>query len=251
MTKAITINEFKVNKEAALAFIAEALRANQSFEDGRYYFYFGIENGEVTSDGENCVTISFDIDAYIVDVMAANEGWKFTEKYFTEDTQYDDEYYKYYTDNGSYRINKLFWDENDFGTVVSKFENDAVYSEKFNEIVEEIYDVVMMKGLNDMKRYLVISEKAETKTEDVINEAMNEGLQNGYYTVLAEVETIEDARKILSQHKIHPEKSGKRYESYLVYAEEQEYDEDSEQWETTGTYEFAEVVIDDDDDDEE
>lgn len=251
MTKTMKISEFKENKEAALAFIASVLRENQSFEDGLYYFYFGIENEEVTSDGENCVTISFDIDAYIVDVMAEKEGWEFTEEYFTEDTQYDDEYYKYYTDNGSYRINKLFWDENDFGTVVSKFENDAVYSEKFNEIVEEIYDAVIMKGLNDMKRYLVISEKAETKTEDVINEAMNEGLQNGSYTVLAEVETIEDARKILSKHKIRPEKNGKRYESYLVYADEQEYDESIEEWESTGTYEFAEVVIDEDEDDEE
>lgn len=102
-----------------------------------------------------------------------------------------------------------------------------------------------------MTKYVIISEKAESRTADVINEAMNEGLQNGSYTVLAEVETIEDARKILSKHKIHPEKSGKRYESYLVYADEQEYDESIEEWESTGTYEFAEVVIDEDEDDEE
>lgn len=98
-----------------------------------------------------------------------------------------------------------------------------------------------------MIKYVIIEEKAETRTTDVVNEAMDDGLQNGYYNVLAEVETIEEARKILSKHIITPKKNGKIYTSYLVYAEKQEYNESLEEWESTGTYEFAEVVTDDDD----
>lgn len=96
-----------------------------------------------------------------------------------------------------------------------------------------------------MTKYVIISEKAETRTADVINEAMENGLQNGYYSVLAEVDTIEQARDILVKHTIKPEKCGNRYESYLVYAEEQEYNDISEEYESTGTYEFAALITDD------
>ena len=89
------------------------------------------------------MTARFSIDDYIIDVMADREGWHFTEEYFTEETLYSDQYYKYYYDDGICRINSHFWDEHDFGTVISNFENDEAYSSKFAEIIEEIYDAVI------------------------------------------------------------------------------------------------------------
>ena len=145
----INTNNFKANKNQALAFIATALRVNQSYEDGQYYFHVTDDGSIITAyndyrEAESTVTARFSIDDYIIDVMADREGWNFTEEYFTDETQYSDEYYKYYyTDNGICMINYLFWDEHDFGTVISNFENDEAYSSKFAEIVNEIYDAVI------------------------------------------------------------------------------------------------------------
>lgn len=144
----INTKTFKENKNEALAFIATALRANQSYEDGQYYFHFTNDGSIITayndySEAESTVTARFSIDDYIIDVMADREGWHFTEEYFTEETLYSDQYYKYYYDDGICRINSHFWDEHDFGTVISNFENDEAYSSKFAEIIEEIYDAVI------------------------------------------------------------------------------------------------------------
>ena len=145
----INTNTFKENKAEALAFIATALRENASYEDGQYYFHFTNDGCIITaynnySEAESTVTACFSIDDYIIDVMAEREGWHFTEEYFNEETMYSDDNYKYYyTDNGICKINYLFWDEHDFGTVISNFENDEAYSLKFAEIVEEIYDTVI------------------------------------------------------------------------------------------------------------
>lgn len=144
----INTNTFKANKSEALTFIANVLRKNASYEDGQYYFHFTDDGSTITayndySKAESTVTARFSIEDYIIDTMAEIEGWHFTEEYFTEETQYSDEYYKYYYDDGICKINRYFWDENDFGTVISNFENNDAYSSKFAEIVNEIYDAVI------------------------------------------------------------------------------------------------------------
>lgn len=97
-----------------------------------------------------------------------------------------------------------------------------------------------------MKKWLVIEEAIEARTEDVISEAYDQGLQNGYFKIIAEVATLEEARKILSENIISVKKISatvKRYSADLYYIEEQEWDEDMEEWETDlDSLEFAEVV---------
>lgn len=98
-----------------------------------------------------------------------------------------------------------------------------------------------------MKKWLVIEEAIEARTEDVISEAYEQGLQNGYFKIIAETETLEEARKILAENTIAVSSfktaGGKRYSANLYYLEEQEWDEDMEEWETDlDSLEFAKVV---------
>lgn len=99
-----------------------------------------------------------------------------------------------------------------------------------------------------MKKYLVIEEPIETKTADVISEAYEQGLKNGYYKVIAETENLEEARKILAENTIAVSSfrtaGGKRYSANLYYIEEQEWDEDMEEWETDlDSLEFAKIIV--------
>ncbi len=99
-----------------------------------------------------------------------------------------------------------------------------------------------------MKKYLVIEEPIETRTSDVISEAYEQGLQNGYFEIIAETESLEEARKILAENTIIVSSSrtagGKRYSANLYYLEEQEWDEDIEEWETNlDSLEFAKIIV--------
>ena len=144
----IKTNTFKANKSEALTFLTNVLRENASYEDGQYYFHFTFDDEKITaynynSEEERTITARFSIEDYIIETMAEKEGWSFTNEYFTDETRYTDEYYKYYYEDGICKINCHFWDENDFSTIISNFENDEAYSSKFAEIVEEIYDAVI------------------------------------------------------------------------------------------------------------
>ena len=98
-----------------------------------------------------------------------------------------------------------------------------------------------------MKKYLVIEEPIETRTEDIISEAYEQGLKNGYFKIIAEVATLEEARKILSENIISVKRISapvKRYSADLYYIEEQEWDEDMEEWETNlDSLEFAKITV--------
>ena len=99
-----------------------------------------------------------------------------------------------------------------------------------------------------MKKYLVIEEPIETRTSDVISEAYEKGLKNGYYKVIAETENLEEARKILAENTIAVSSfrtaGGKRYSADLYYIEEQEWNEDMEEWETNlDNLEFAKIIV--------
>lgn len=98
-----------------------------------------------------------------------------------------------------------------------------------------------------MKKYLVIEEPIETRTEDIISEAYEQGLKNGYFKIIAEVATLEEARKILSENIISVKRISapvKRYSADLYYIEEQEWNEDMEEWETDlDSLEFAKIIV--------
>lgn len=98
-----------------------------------------------------------------------------------------------------------------------------------------------------MKKYLVIEEPIETRTEDIISEAYEQGLQNGYFKIIAEVANLEEARKILSENIISIKRISapvKRYSADLYYIEEQEWNEDMEEWETDlDSLEFAKIIV--------
>lgn len=107
-----------------------------------------------------------------------------------------------------------------------------------------------------MKKYLVIEEPIETRTSDVISEAYEQGLQNGYFEIIAEAESLEEARKILTENTIIVSSvrtaGGKRYSADLYYLEEQEWDEDMEEWETDlDSLEFAKIVETEEDEENE
>lgn len=94
-----------------------------------------------------------------------------------------------------------------------------------------------------MKKYLVIEEPIETKTSDVISEAYEQGIQNGYFKIIAETESLEEARKVLAKNTIDVKKKGKIYTAILYYLEEQEYNE-IEEWETNlDSLEFAKIIV--------
>ena len=106
MTRAMKISEFKENKEKAFAFIVSVLRENASYEDGQYYFHFTAENDEI---------IAF--DSY----MGADTT-------VTASISADDMCRTANMDFGS-----------DLGDILANFED----TERFNDVVEEIYDSVI------------------------------------------------------------------------------------------------------------
>lgn len=93
-----------------------------------------------------------------------------------------------------------------------------------------------------MKKYLVIEEPIETRTSDVISEAYEQGIQNGYFKIIAETESLEEARKVLAKNTIEIEKRNTRYNAILYYLEAQEWNENMEEWETDlDSLEFAKM----------
>lgn len=93
-----------------------------------------------------------------------------------------------------------------------------------------------------MKKYLVIEEPIETRTSDVISEAYEQGIQNGYFKIIAETESLEEARKVLEKNTIEIEKRNTRYNAILYYLEAQEWNEKTEEWETDlDSLEFAKM----------
>lgn len=97
-----------------------------------------------------------------------------------------------------------------------------------------------------MEKYLVICEPIETKTKDVISEAFEQGLQNGYFEAVEETESLDEARKILAKNLINVRRISapvKRYSADLYYLVKVEWDEYIEDWETDlDSLEFAEVT---------
>ena len=106
MANTMNINEFKANKEKALAFIASALRANPSYEDGQYYLHFTADDGEITTynnyrDAEVTVTATISVED-----MCDAAGMDY---------------------------------DVDLGDILGAFEE----TERFNEIVENVYNAVI------------------------------------------------------------------------------------------------------------
>lgn len=102
----INTNTFKTNKADAIAFIANVLRKNASYEDGQYYFHF-TDNGSIITafnsyhKAESTVTAAISIDD-MCDAAGMN---------------YDA----------------------DMGDILVNFED----TKKFNYVVEEIYNAVL------------------------------------------------------------------------------------------------------------
>lgn len=102
----ININTFKSNKEAALAFIASALRTNLSYEDGYYYFHFTAEDGVITAFNDYSKAETTVTAAISVEDMCDAAGMEY---------------------------------DADLGDILVNFED----TERFNEVVDEIYDSVI------------------------------------------------------------------------------------------------------------
>lgn len=102
----INANEFKANKTEALAFIANALRKYASYEDGQYYFHFTDDGSTITAfDSYHNAEITVTA-AISVEDMCDAAGMEH---------------------------------DADMGDILVAFED----TDRFNEIVEEIYDAVI------------------------------------------------------------------------------------------------------------
>ena len=102
----ISTNEFKANKTEALAFIANALRKYASYEDGQYYFHFTDDGSTITAFDSYHKAESTVTATISVEDMCDAAG-------INHDT--------------------------DMGDILVNFED----TEKFNDVVEEIYDAVI------------------------------------------------------------------------------------------------------------
>lgn len=104
-----------------------------------------------------------------------------------------------------------------------------------------------------MKKWEIIKEtselKANTKASEIIDKFFESGIGNGATTVITTVETLEEARKLLADYKctsrIMSTFASKVRMCDFYYAAEVEYDEDYEEWEQTGNFEFAEIEAED------
>ena len=102
----INTNTFKANKSEALTFIANVLRKYPSYEDGQYYFHF-------TDDGST---------------IAAFNSYDKAESTVTAAISVED-----MCDAAGMNHDA------DMGDILVNFED----TEKFNDVVEEIYDAVI------------------------------------------------------------------------------------------------------------
>lgn len=102
----INTNNFMENKTEALAFIATVLRANQSYEDGKYYFHF-------TNDGNT---------------ISAFNSYHKAESTVTATISIEDMCDAAGIDHDA-----------DMGDILAYFED----TERFNDVVDEIYDAVI------------------------------------------------------------------------------------------------------------
>ena len=102
----INTNKFKSNKNAALAFIAASLRENASYEDGQYYFHY-------TNDGNT---------------ISAFNSYHKAESTVTATISIEDMCDAAGIDHDA-----------DMGDILAYFED----TERFNDVVDEIYDAVI------------------------------------------------------------------------------------------------------------
>lgn len=100
-----------------------------------------------------------------------------------------------------------------------------------------------------MKKWEIINEtselKATTKASEIIDKFFESGIGNGTTAVIANVETLEEARKLLADYRCTSRIMSTVRMCDFYYAAEVEYDEDYDEWEQTGNYEFAEIEADD------
>lgn len=166
MTKAISINEFKANKESALAFIAEVIRSNLTFEyQDNYYFFDGYVDGgyiKFVSDEANFgndfdTNMAVSDDAERINVTADcryfNEfdfivkaskilGEELPDiKEYIDDDDIDE--YDLFNAEGDYYYDCIECVHKYGGDMLYVFENNEIFAEKFIEIVEEIYDAII------------------------------------------------------------------------------------------------------------
>lgn len=103
------------------------------------------------------------------------------------------------------------------------------------------------------RKYVIIEEPIQARTTDVIAEAYEKGFQNGYYKILFETESLEEARRELAKytitvHRVENFYNVKRYEALLTYIEALDWNEDIEEWEgDLDSLEFAEIINKEDD----
>lgn len=100
-------------------------------------------------------------------------------------------------------------------------------------------------------RYIIINETAEFSKHEfkeygnAADALTASGMQNGSFTQIGEFETFEAAKAELAKyHTEYGLMSGyagvKFYAADIYYIEEQKYNEEWDEWESTGDYEFAE-----------
>lgn len=100
-------------------------------------------------------------------------------------------------------------------------------------------------------KYIIINETTEIPSRDFkehgsIADALTaRGLQNGSFSQNGEFETLEAARAELAKHRtayrIQAGFAGVRfYAADVYYIAERGYNDDWDEWEDTGSYEFAE-----------
>lgn len=104
-----------------------------------------------------------------------------------------------------------------------------------------------------MKKWEIINEynvemDAKTKSSAIIDKLFENGIGNCTKDTVATVETLEEARDVLGNYKctsrIASAFASKVRIGDFYYAAEVEYNEDYEEWEQTGNFEFAEIAED-------
>lgn len=99
-------------------------------------------------------------------------------------------------------------------------------------------------------RYEVIKEAFEARkdveTDRIFDALLEEGVKNGSYETIAIVETLDEARQIMADNPTTVKKESAFatwvQSAYIIYAEEQEWNEDDGEWIPTGCYESAPIV---------
>lgn len=105
-----------------------------------------------------------------------------------------------------------------------------------------------------MKKWEIINEynvemNAKTSAAEIIDKLFENGIGNCTKDTVATVETLEEAKEVLRNYKctsrIASTSASKVRICDFYYAAEVEYDEDYEEWEQTGNFEFAEIAEND------